>query len=1060
MSQKYIIAFDQGTTSTRAIIFDNKGQICKIAQKELTQYYPQPGWVEHDPEEIYQSQKAVFEEVLHTSKISIAAIAAVGITNQRETTVVWDKKTGKPIYNAIVWLDKRTKAICENLKSQDLEEYVQKNTGLIIDSYFSGTKVKWILDNVEGAFAKAEKGELLFGTIDSWLIWKFTNGKVHATDHSNASRTLLYNIKSLQWDKMLLNALHIPESMLPKVQASASDFGSVEIEGHTIPIYGVAGDQQASLFGQGAYKAGMAKNTYGTGCFLLMNTGKKPVTSKNGLLTTLCASLPDGKVKYALEGSIFSGGASVQWLRDKLQVIENASETEQICLDTTSSDDLYVVPAFAGLGAPYWDMNAKGAIYGLTLDSGKNDIIKATIDALAYQTRDVLDAMIEDSGKQMKTLKVDGGATANNYLMQFQSDILNVEVDRPKMLEVTALGAAFLAGIKAGIWNKKDISKIREVDTIFEPKITEHIRSRKYTGWKNAVARTKSTTNQMLSTQEDGPIRFSVLDRPTQIARASKDKFDLIVIGGGVTGAGIALDASSRGMNVCLIEKNDFASGTSNKSTKLIHGGLRYLKQMEIGLVKESGSERAIVHTLAPHLVVPEKMLLPLIEGGTYGKMMTAIGLKVYDFLANVEGDDKRKMLSAQETADREPLLNKDILTGGGYYAEYRTDDARLTIELLKKAASFGATIINYCEMRSFTYDEEGKIKNLTCFDHNNQTSFSLKAQNYVSAAGPWVDLLREKDQSMNNKYLHLTKGVHIVFSKERFPLTQSIYFDVPDGRMIFAIPRGRSVYVGTTDTNYNGNLNRVVATREDADYLLEATNNMFPSLGLVLEDIESNWAGLRPLIHEDGKDPSELSRKDEIFVSKTGLISIAGGKLTGYRKMAQRVIDRVLKDIPEKKKAHLVTSYTEKIALTSEPLKNSKEVDNYIIELEKKLKDLHISEPYQAWYLATTYGKQADAIVDKVTYFLNGAPEDKLIRAELWYSVHHEMTNSLADFFVRRTGRLYFDIHSVHRYRLLVQEDMIKYLGWDEARVLQENTYLDILLQDASEYYEEEFAR
>ena len=846
--------------------------------------------------------------------------------------------------------------------------------------------------------------------------------------------------------------------MMPQVQNSASNFGEIEINNHSIPICGVAGDQQASLFGQGAFKSGMAKNTYGTGCFLLMNTGKKPVVSKNGLLTTLCASLPDGKIKYALEGSIFVGGASVQWLRDKLELINHAKDTEEICKSTQATDDLYVVPAFAGLGAPYWDMDAKGAIYGLTLDSNKNDIIKATVDAIAYQTRDVLDAMIEDSGKQMKALKVDGGATANDYLMQFQSDILNVRVDRPKMLEVTALGAAFLAGIQAGIWNKKDISQIREIDTIFEPTITEYERTKKYTGWKNAVARTKSSTNQMLSTQEDMPMRFSVLDRPTQIARAQREKFDLIVIGGGVTGAGIALDASSRGMNVCLIEKNDFASGTSNKSTKLIHGGLRYLKQMEIGLVKESGSERAIVHTLAPHLVVPEKMLLPLIEGGTYGKMMTAIGLKVYDFLANVEGDDKRKMLSADETASREPLLNKDNLVGGGYYAEYRTDDARLTIELLKKAATFGATIINYCEMKSFKYDENGKIKSLQCYDHNTKKTFKLKAQNYVSAAGPWVDLLRKKDHSMNNKYLHLTKGVHIVFSRERFPLTQSIYFDVPDGRMIFAIPRGRSTYVGTTDTNYNGNLNRVVATQEDAQYLLDATNNMFSDLNLKIEDIESNWAGLRPLIHEDGKDPSELSRKDEIFESETGLISIAGGKLTGYRKMAQRVIDRVLKNVPKKKKEHLVESYTHKIPLTSEPLKNAEEVVTYQKEIGKRLLELGISNPYQSWYLATTYGKQSDAIIDKTSFFLNENPEERLVRAEVWYSVHHEMCNSLTDFFVRRTGRLYFDIHSVHQYRNLVQEDMIRYLGWDESRVIQENKYLDVLLQDASEYYKLEF--
>ncbi len=1057
MSKKYIIAFDQGTTSTRAIIFDHKGTICGISQKELTQHYPKSGWVEHDPLEIFQHQQEVFAEVLSASKISIDQIAGIGITNQRETTVVWDKTTGEPIHNAIVWLDKRTTKICENLKAKGLEDYISKNTGLVIDSYFSGTKLKWILDNVDGAREKATEGKLLFGTIDTWLIWKFTNGKNHVTDHSNVSRTMLYNIINLDWDETLLKAMDIPKSMLPKVQYSSSDFGSILHEGKKIPIYGVAGDQQASLFGQGGYKSGIAKNTYGTGCFMLLNTGKKPYHSSNGLLTTLCCSLPEDNIKYALEGSIFVGGASVQWLRDKLQIIDNAKDTEEICKTTPSSKDLYVVPAFAGLGAPYWDMNAKGAIYGLTLDTGKNEIIKATIQALAYQTRDVLEAMIEDSGKQMKELKVDGGASANNYLMQFQSDILNVEVDRPKMLEVTALGAALLAGIKAGIWTKNDIAKIRAVDTVFKPQITEHDRDRKYTGWKQAIERTKSVNKNMLSVKEEGPIRFSVLDRKAQLQKTQIEKYDLVIIGGGVTGAGIALDAASRGLKTCLIEKNDFASGTSNKSTKLIHGGLRYLKQMEIGLVKESGSERALVHKLAPHLVVPEKMLLPLTEGGTYGKMMTAIGLKVYDFLANVEGDDKRKMLSAEETLSREPLLKKEGLTGGGYYAEYRTDDARLTIELLKKAASFGANSINYCEMTSFNYNENGKIKSLQCKDYNSGTSFTIKARNYVSAAGPWVDLLREKDDSMTNKYLHLTKGVHIVFAKEKFPLTQSIYFDVPDGRMIFAIPRGRATYVGTTDTNYTANLNHVVATRADAKYLLDAINNMFPSVKVTIDDIESNWAGLRPLIHEDGKDPSELSRKDEIFISETGLISIAGGKLTGYRKMAQRVIDTVLKTMNNKKREEFSKSYTQNIPLTSHPLKDTDDVEKYQQEISLQLSDLGIKDPYHAWYLTTTYGKQASVIIEKVNFFLNDDINICLIRAELWYGIHHEMVNGLADFFVRRTGRLYFDINSVHQFKQIVQEDLIKYLHWDEHRVEQENKILDILLEDAATYYENE---
>ncbi|WP_234387018.1 glycerol-3-phosphate dehydrogenase/oxidase [Aquimarina sp. Aq78] len=558
--------------------------------------------------------------------------------------------------------------------------------------------------------------------------------------------------------------------------------------------------------------------------------------------------------------------------------------------------------------------------------------------------------------------------------------------------------------------------------------------------------------------KEENSIRFSVLDRDMQLRNAKNETYDLVVIGGGVTGAGTALDAASRGLKVCLVEKNDFASGTSNKSTKLIHGGLRYLKQMEIGLVKESGSERAIVHKLAPHLVMPEKMLLPIIEGGTYGKIMASIGLKIYDFLANVEGDDKRKMLSAQETLNKEPLLSKEGLTGGGYYAEYRTDDARLTIELLKKAASFGANSINYCEMTSFNYDEEGKIRSLKCTDHNTKKSFSIRSRNYVSAAGPWVDLLREKDHSMSSKHLHLTKGVHLVFSRERFPLTQSIYFDVPDGRMIFAIPRGRATYVGTTDTNYNANLNRVVATKEDAGYLLKAVNHMFPGLKLTRDDIESNWAGIRPLIHEDGKDPSELSRKDEIFVSKTGLISIAGGKLTGYRKMAQRVIDTVLKTMSDKTSSKFSESHTQKIPLTSTPLKDTEEVHAYQHKITQQLKALKIEDSYYGWYLTSTYGKQADIIIGKVNYFLNDEVAERLIRAELWYCVHYEMTNSLADFFVRRTGRLYFDINSVHKYRLLIQEDIVEYLNWDEIRIETENRYLDLLLQDATTYYEKEF--
>jgi len=551
---------------------------------------------------------------------------------------------------------------------------------------------------------------------------------------------------------------------------------------------------------------------------------------------------------------------------------------------------------------------------------------------------------------------------------------------------------------------------------------------------------------------------FSILNRDVHIQKLQSEKFDLAIIGGGVTGAGIALDAASRGLNVCLVEKNDFASGTSNKSTKLIHGGLRYLKQFEIGLVRESGTERAIVHKLAPHLVIPEKMLLPLVEGGTYGKMMTSIGLQVYDFLADVKGDDKRKMLDKAETLTKEPLLNKEVVLGGGLYAEYRTDDARLTIEILKKAVSYGATIVNYCEMQSFDYDEKSKIKNLNCIDYNTGNTFKIESKSYVSAAGPWVDKLRTKDSSMNHKYLHLTKGVHIVLPHEKLPVKQPIYFDVPDGRMIFAIPRGRVTYVGTTDTNYSGNLDRVVATKEDAEYILNGIHNTFPEVKLSISDIESNWAGLRPLIHEEDKDPSELSRKDELFISESGLISIAGGKLTGYRRMAGRVIETVLKTLKKKQRKEFKNSDTSKIALVSPSLVNSKKVRAYQQELEVKLKEIGVSSSYHAWYFCTTYGAQAEIILEKSNSFDNKDVFERLIRAELYYGIYHEMTNNMTDFFVRRTGRLYFDVPSVLKYKDIILDDCIKYFNWEKERIASEKSTIDMLIKDATHFYDEEF--
>lgn len=552
---------------------------------------------------------------------------------------------------------------------------------------------------------------------------------------------------------------------------------------------------------------------------------------------------------------------------------------------------------------------------------------------------------------------------------------------------------------------------------------------------------------------------FSVLHREAIFNKLSSETFDIAIIGGGITGAGIALDATARGLKVCLVEKNDFASGTSNKSTKLIHGGLRYLKNFEISLVRESGSERAIVHNLVPHLVTPQKMLLPLIEGGTYGKLMTALGLKVYDFLADVKGDDKRIMLDRAETLHKEPLLNKQTVVGGGLYAEYRTDDARLTIEILKKATALGATVVNYCEMTAFNYNSTSKIESLNCKDLNTKNTFTIKAKNYVSAAGPWVDNIRKKDKPIANKRLHLTKGVHLVFPFEKLPVKQSIYFDVPDGRMVFAIPRGRITYVGTTDTNYSGSLDRVIATKADANYLLSAVNNMFQTVNLTIADVQSNWAGLRPLIHKDNKSVSELSRKDEIFVSDSGLISMAGGKLTGYRKMAYRALNAVLKTYSTKEdKLKFETSTTETLTLVNPPLKSSDEVEIYRKDIKKQLSNFGIIDPYHSWYLCSFYGKQADIIIEKLKVFNSNTSLENLIRAELWYSVHYEMVNSLNDFFIRRTGRLYFDIESIKQYKALVVKDISEYLSWDISRIEQEEEGLNLALKDATTYYEEDF--
>lgn len=498
MSKDYIMAIDQGTTSSRAVLFNHKGEIVGTGQQEFEQFFPKPGWVEHDANEIWTSVLACMAGALRTADIEANQVAGIGITNQRETAVVWDRNTGKPIYKAIVWQSRQTADICGELKAQGHEELFRKKTGLLIDAYFSGTKVKWILDNVEGAREKAENGDLMFGTIDTWLVYKLSGGAAHITDYSNASRTLMYNIYDLEWDQELLDILTVPKSMLPEVRQSSEVYANTinyHFFGNEVPIAGIAGDQQAALFGQACFEKGMAKNTYGTGCFMLMNTGEEGVVSEHGLLTTLAWGI-DGKVEYALEGSIFVAGSAIQWLRDGLKILDTAPESEQYATSVESTDGVYMVPAFVGLGTPYWDTDARGAIFGLTRGTTRAHLIRATLESLAYQTKDVVNVMIEDAGIELKTLRVDGGAVANDFLVQFQSDILDVPVERPVIQETTALGAAYLAGLAVGFWeSKEEIAKQWKVDKTFTSEMPAEQSEKLYDGWKKAVEATRAFKN-------------------------------------------------------------------------------------------------------------------------------------------------------------------------------------------------------------------------------------------------------------------------------------------------------------------------------------------------------------------------------------------------------------------------------------------------------------------------------------------------------------------------------------------------------------------------------------
>lgn len=542
---------------------------------------------------------------------------------------------------------------------------------------------------------------------------------------------------------------------------------------------------------------------------------------------------------------------------------------------------------------------------------------------------------------------------------------------------------------------------------------------------------------------------LSSTNRKALTDTAKTQHYDLLIIGGGITGAGIALDAASRGLKTVLVEKNDFASGTSSKSTKLIHGGLRYLKQFEIALVREVGRERATLHKLIPNLVTSEKMLLPLIKDGTFGKLMTSIGLMVYDVLAGVEKVDQRKMLDIEETLEKEPLLSEENVEGGGIYAEYRTDDARLTIEIIKTASRFGAHCLNYVQADEFIY-KEGKVAGVFATDFISGEKMEIKAKSTISAAGPWVDELRTKNHSLTSKHLHLTKGVHIVLPHSKFPLKQAIYFDFPDKRMVFAIPRGKITYIGTTDTDYSGDKDKILTTKTDVDYLIKGTNHAFPKLNLKAKDVESSWAGVRPLIHEDGKSASEISRKDEIFESETGLISIAGGKLTGYRKMAEKVVDRLYDRLHKEEGMPIVETKTTHIDLDNGAFKNAKAVKKYRKSIREQLEVIGL-EKYYAGYLVSNHGKVTDEIIEGMAAFDNKALHLKLIRSELRYCLENEMVFSIQDFYIRRTGRLYFDIHSIKPTLEVILKDFQNHFGWSAEKVLSEKEAMEKAIEEVS---------
>ena len=888
---EYILSLDQGTSSSRALLFNRAGRVAGTGQVEYPQLYPAPGFVEHDPWAILQSQNRAMRDVLAVTGAKRDRIAGIGLTNQRETTLVWNRRTGQPVCNAISWQDTRGAALCKGLEAEGFEPMVRERTGLLLAPYFSATKLSWILENVEGVRAGAERGELAFGTVDCWLVWHLTGGRRHITDITNAARTLLLNIRTGTWDDDLLKLFGIPASMLPEVVASSGRTGTVIAEGDCagLEIAGIAGDQQAALFGQGCTRPGDTKNTYGTGCFLLRHTGERFVSSSRRLLTTLACSQA-GKLEYALEGSVFIGGAAVQFLRDNLRLIERSEDVRALAASVADSAGVVLVPALVGLGAPYWDPSAAGLLIGLTRDTQAGHIARATIESIALQVAELLEAMNGDAGGRADCLRVDGGGAVDELLLQFQDDILDTKVIRPGGDGEHRLGRG-----AAGRPRPRPLGR------------TAGARRAGGRGWRGpdfpaghggggsrAPPPRLATRRRPLARLVGGPpvIRDEMLAR----LKARRTPWDMVIIGGGATGMGVAVDAASRGYEVVLLEGEDFGKGSSSRSTKMIHGGVRYLEQGNIPLVTEALHERGRLRANAPHLVHDLAFVVPSYawwEAPFYG-----IGLKIYDQLAGRYGFGRSHRLNRVETLALLPTIRKDGLKGGVVYHDGQFDDSRLLIHLALTAADHGATLLNYMKVTALARDDGGVIGGITASDGESGQEYSIAARVVINATGIFSDAIRRLDDPSSPAMLAPSQGVHLVLDRSFLPGDAAILVPhTEDGRVLFAIPWHGSVLIGTTDTPVDGPTLEPRPFEAEIAFILETAAH-YLARPPQREDIRSIFTGIRPLVgaRSDGREKTaRLSRGHTIDVSPHGLVTIAGGKWTTYRRMAEDCVDQAM---------------------------------------------------------------------------------------------------------------------------------------------------------------------